>query len=170
MNLKTLFKISYGLYIVSSRSGERFNGQIANTVFQVTSEPPRIAVCINKENLTYEFIQQGKVLTISILSESTPMQFIGLFGFKSGRHIDKFKDTKYKLGNTGAPIVLEHATGYIECKVINSLDAGTHVMFVCEIVDAEILSNEKPMTYAYYHEVIKGKAPKTAPTYMKEVK
>ena len=168
MDLKALRKLSYGLYIISSKKGDRFNGQIANTVFQVTSEPPTISVCINKQNLTHEFIEESGVFTASILSKETPMKFIGHFGFKSGREIDKFKDVEYKLGVTGAPIVIENTIGYLEGEVINSLDVGTHTVFIGRIIDAGIIKEGEPMTYAYYHEVKKGKSPKTAPTYIKE--
>jgi flavin reductase (DIM6/NTAB) family NADH-FMN oxidoreductase RutF len=168
VNVRTLFKISYGVYIVSSKKSNKLNGQIANTVFQVTAEPACIAVSINKENLTCEFIQDSKVFAVSILSENTPMEFIGKFGFKSGRDIDKFSDTNYKIGTTGAPVVLDYSVGYLECKVINSLDVGTHIIFVGDVIEAEILNDEVPMTYAYYHQIKRGKAPKTAPTYMKE--
>ena len=168
MDLKALRKISYGLYIISSKKGDRINGQIANTVFQVTSEPPTISVCINKQNLTHEFINESGVFTASILSKETPMKFIGHFGFKSGREIDKFKDIKYRVGITGAPIVLENTIGYLEVEVINSLDVGTHTVFIGKMVDAGIIKEGEPMTYAYYHEVKKGRSPKTAPTYIKE--
>lgn len=168
MNSKTLYKISYGLYVISSKMGEKINGQIANTVFQITSEPPTIAVSINKENLTHEFIEKSKVFAISILSEETPMKFIGHFGFKSGKELDKFKNVSYKVGITGAPIVLENAIGYLEAELINTLDAGTHTVFIGKVVDAEIINDKEPMTYAYYHKVKGGRAPKTAPTYIKE--
>ena len=168
MNLKALHKISYGLYIVSSKRGEKFNGQIANTVFQVTAEPPTIAVSINKQNLTHEFIQESKVFTVSILSKTTPMKFIGRFGFNSGRKLDKFKDVNYKVGITGSPVVLENTIGYLEVEVTGNLDAGTHTIFIGRAVDAEIIKDDEPMTYAYYHEIKHGTAPKTAPTYIKE--
>lgn len=168
MDAKTLRKIGYGLYVVSSKKEDRLNGQIANTVFQITSEPPTIAVCLNKQNLTYEFIKESGVFTISIISQETPMKFIGHFGFKSGREIDKFKNMDYKVGVTGAPIVLDNTIGYLEVEVINSMDVGTHTLFIGKIVNAEIIKEGEPMTYAYYHEVKKGKAPKTAPTYIKE--
>ncbi len=87
MNVKALYKLGYGLYVVTSKKGDRFNGQIANTVIQITSEPPTIAVSINKENLTHEFIKESGVFTASILSQDTPLSFIGHFGFKSGRVI-----------------------------------------------------------------------------------
>ncbi len=169
MNPKALHKISYGMYVVSSKMNAKFNGQIANTVFQATAEPPRIVVCINKQNLTHEFIQTSKVFTASVLSEETPMTFIGRFGFKSGRDVDKFEGVNYKIGQTGAPIVLDYALAYVEAEVIGSMDGGTHALFLGNVVNAEILdSDAAPMTYAYYHEVKRGKAPKTAPTYIKE--
>ena len=169
MNPKILFKISYGLYVINSKKGDSFNGQIANTVFQVTAEPPQIAVCINKRNLTHEFIQESKVFTVSILSKETAMGFIGNFGFKSGREFDKFKDINYKLGITGAPIILDNAVGYLEAEVVNNVDVGTHTLFIGRIIEAQVLKDDEPMTYAYYHEVKRGTSPKTAPTYIKEV-
>jgi flavin reductase (DIM6/NTAB) family NADH-FMN oxidoreductase RutF/rubredoxin len=165
MNEKTLHKISYGVYIISSKNNDKLNGQIANALFQVTAQPQTIAMSINKQNLTHEFIQKSKVFSVSILSEQTPMSFIGTFGFKSGRNIDKFKDINYKIGKTGAPIVLDHSFAYFEGSIINHIDIGTHTIFIGKIEDAEILSNEKPMTYAYYHEIKGGISPKTAPTY-----
>ena len=168
MNLKALYKISYGLYVVSSKRDKEFNGQIANTVFQITAEPPRVAVSINKENLTHEFIQESKVFTVSILSKKTPMKFIGRFGFNSGRKLDKFKDVNCKVGVTGTPVVLENTVGYLEVEVTGSLDVGTHTIFVGRAVEAEIISDREPMTYAYYHEIKRGTAPKTAPTYIKD--
>lgn len=170
MDSKTLHKIGYGLYVIGSKIGESYNGQIANTVFQITSKPPTIAVSINKDNFTYSFINESKIFSVSILSKNTPMKFIGLFGFKCGRDIDKFKDTGYKIGITGAPVVIDNSIGYMEAKIIDSLDVGTHVLFVGEVVDAQILNDEEPMTYAYYHEIKGGKAPKTAPTYIEENK
>jgi len=165
---KVLYRISYGLYVISSKKGERLNAQIANTVFQITSEPPTVALSINKENLTHEFIVESNVFVVSILSRETPMKFIGHFGFRSGRDTDKFESVGYRVGVTGAPIVTENSVGYLEAEVINSLDAGTHVVFVGRVVDAQILKDEEPMTYAYYHEVKRGKAPKAAPTYIDE--
>ncbi|MBU4189815.1 MAG: flavin reductase family protein, partial [Candidatus Thermoplasmatota archaeon] len=150
MNKKALYKVSYGMYVISSIMDEKINGQIANTLFQVTSEPPAIAVSINKQNLTHKYIQESKVFTVSILSKETPMKFIGRFGFKSGRELDKFKETDYKVGVTGAPVVLENIVGYLEAEVTDSLDAGTHTVFIGKIVDAEIIKDDEPMTYTYY--------------------
>jgi len=170
VNHKALHDCSYGLYVVSSRKGDRFNGQIANTVFQVTSDPPTIAVSINKQNLTHEFISESKVFTASILSQGTPLSFIGHFGFKSGREVDKLKDVNYKLGEAEAPIVLDHSLAYLEARVINQVDVGTHTIFIGELVGADVLSEGEPMTYAYYRQVKRGTTPKTAPSYIEERK
>ncbi len=168
MNLKTIQKICYGMYIIGSKKEGKLNGQIANTAFQITSEPPTMAVSINKLNLTHEYIMESKVFAISILSNDAPMTLIGNFGFKSGRDIDKFKDVKFKAGLTGAPIVLEYTSGYLECEVVGVTDVGTHTIFIGKVVDCNVLSNGEPMTYAYYHQIKGGKSPKTAPTYVKE--
>jgi flavin reductase (DIM6/NTAB) family NADH-FMN oxidoreductase RutF len=167
MDLKVLHNCTYGLYVIGSRKGDRLNGQIANTVFQVTSEPPTIAVSINKQNLTYEFISESKVFTASILSQDTPLSFIGHFGFKSGREVDKLKDVNYRLGESKAPIVLDHSVAYLEARVTNQVDVGTHTIFIGEIVGADVLGEGEPMTYAYYHQVKRGTTPKTAPSYIK---
>jgi len=167
MNLKVLRNCTYGLYVIGSRKGDRLNGQIANTVFQVASEPPTIAVSINKQNLTHEFITGSKVFTASILSQDTPLSFIGHFGFKSGREVDKLKDVKYKLGETKAPIVLDHSLAYLEAKVIHQVNVGTHTIFIGEVVGADVIGEGEPMTYAYYHQVKRGTTPKTAPSYIK---
>ena len=170
MDITTFRKINYGLYVISSKMNKKINGQIANTVFQVTSKPPTVAISINKDNYTHKLINKSRVFTISILSEETPMQFIGRFGFKCGRDLNKFQDVKYKLGTTGAPILLEYTIGYLECEVIDSLDVGTHTIFVGKVLDAAIISDKNAMTYDYYHKVKKGKTPKSAPTYIKKVK
>lgn len=169
MNPKALHKISYGMYVVCSKNDGQYNGQIANTVVQTTAEPAMMAVCLNKKNLTHDFVEASKVVTVSVLSTETPMEFIGRFGFKSGRDIDKFEGVNTKLGVTGVPIVLDNAIAYLEAEVVASMDAQTHDVFLAKIVDADILDeNAEPMTYAYYHMVKGGKSPKTAPTYIKD--
>ena len=169
MNLKSLHKISYGLYVVCSKNEKNFNGQIANAIFQVTSEPPTVAISINKQNLTNEYIKKSKVFTVSVLSEEAPLKFIGTFGFKSGRDVDKFENVKYKIGKTKVPIVLDYALAFIECKVTDKIDVGTHTIFIANVIDADILNDANPMTYAFYHKVKGGYSPKTAPTYFSEM-
>ncbi len=168
MDLKTLWKISYGLYIVASQKDDKVNGQITNTVFQLTAEPPTIGVSINKQNFTHECIMASRVFSVSILSQKTPMKFIGLFGFKCGRDINKCQYVQHNIGQTGAPLILENTIGYLECKVRTSIDVGTHTLFIGNLVDAEILNDETPMTYDYYHRVLKAKTPKTATTFIEE--
>ena len=170
MDLKALYKLGYGLYVVSSIKGSRRNGQIANTVFQITSEPPTIAVSINKNNLTHQFITESKVLSVSVLSQDTPLSFIGRFGFKSGRDVDKLEGINYKIGETGAPVVIDNTLAYLEAKVNKEVDVGTHTIFIGELVGAEVIKEGEPMTYAYYHQVKRGTTPKTAPSYVEEKK
>jgi flavin reductase (DIM6/NTAB) family NADH-FMN oxidoreductase RutF/rubredoxin len=170
MNTKALHNLSYGLYVVASQKQGKLNAQIANTVVQVTSEPPIISVCINKQNLTHEFITESKVFVASVLSQDAPLSFIGHFGFKSGKEVDKLKDVNYKLGEAEAPIVLDHSLAYLEARVINQLDVGTHTIFIGELVGADVLREGEPMTYAYYRQVKRGTTPKTAPSYIEERK
>jgi flavin reductase (DIM6/NTAB) family NADH-FMN oxidoreductase RutF/rubredoxin len=168
MNLKALQRIGYGVYIVSSKKDGSINGQIANTVFQITSEPPTIAVSINKQNLTHGYIESSKVFAVSVLSKDAPMELIGRFGFKSGREVDKLNGIGHKIGVTGAPIVTDYALSYMECEVVNSLDVGTHTVFIGKVIDGDIIATGEPMTYAYYHQIKGGRSPKAAPTYIEE--
>ena len=170
MDTRALHTIGYGLYIVCSKKGNSFNGQVANTVTQVTAEPPVIGVIINKENLTHEYIKESQVFTASVLAKDTPLAFIGHFGFKSGRETDKLKGMNYILSETKAPIVTDHALAFLEVKVKQEMDVGTHTIFVGELVGAEVIGEGEPMTYAYYHLVKRGTTPKSAPSYHKERK
>ncbi|MFX4263768.1 rubredoxin [Pelotomaculum propionicicum] len=168
MDPKALFNISYGLYVITSKKGGEVNGQIGNTVFQISNEPPTIAVSINKKNLTHEYIKDSKTFAVSILSQDVPLNLIGQFGFKSGREINKFEGVSHKIGNSGVPYLTEHALSYVEARVIQEFDANTHTVFVGEITGAEILSDGIPMTYAYYQQVKRGSVPPSAPTYNKK--
>jgi len=171
VNPNTLHKISYGLYIVASKDKKNnLNAQIANAVFQVTAKPQTIAVSINKENLTHQYILESNVFSLSVLTTDATMPFIGKFGFKTGKNIDKFKETDYILGSTKAPIVKDYALAWMEAEVIKSVPVGTHTIFIAEIKDAQILDEEaEPMTYDYYHRVKGGFSPKTAPTYVEHL-
>ncbi len=166
MNTRALSKLGYGMYVVSSVHDGSYNGQVANTVFQTTAEPPTIAICINKQNLTHEYITSSGRFSVSILDKDAPMQFIGRFGFRCGRDIDKFKDTQHIVTARGTPVVTEHTVGYLECEVIDSIDLGTHKLFVGRLLDATMTGEGDPMTYDYYHKIKGGKSPKAAPTYI----
>lgn len=166
MDLKALYKIGYGMYIVGACKGDKVNAQVANTVFQVTSEPPQLAVAINKKNLTWEYIHDSQAFAASVLDTETPLSFVGRFGFRSGRDINKFEGVNYKKGTTGSPIVLDNAVSYLEVKVNQEVDVGTHTIFIGELVDSEILAEKPCMTYEYYHQVKRGTTPKTAPSFV----
>ncbi len=168
INEKSFSNINYGVYIAGSVKNGKSNGQIANTVFQVSDDPPTIAVSINKNNLTHEYIKESGVFSISILSEETPMPFIANFGFKSGRDINKFENIEYKSGITGAPIILDNALSFVEAKVVSEISVGFYTIFVGQIQSADVIRQGSPMTYAYYHNVKKGTEPPSAPTHRKE--
>ena len=167
MDPNVLHNLSYGMYIVASNKGDQLNAQIANTVFQITSEPVGIAISINKENLTHEFIEASGNFSVSVLSEEAPLQFIGKFGFRTGRKEEKFKDIKYNRSSSGCPVVLDYAICYLEAKVTCKFDCGTHTLFLGEMTCSEMVQPGKPMTYEYYHQVKKGTTPKNAPTFIK---
>ena len=168
MNTKALFNISYGLYIIGTKDGEKNAGCIVNTVTQATSKPVTLTVCINKENFTNICIKKTKEFAISILSEKTRESTFGIFGFSSSRDRDKFAEVPFRLTPSGMPYINEGVTGFLQCKVIDFVDNFTHTIFIAEVQEAENLFDEPPMTYSYYHKVIKGKTAKTAPTYVAE--
>jgi len=170
MNTKALYSLTYGLFVISSFKGNKYNGQIANTVIQVCSEPQVVQCIINKNNLTHDYISSSKVFAVSILARETPLNFIGGFGFKSGRDVDKFAGIDFKVGKTGAPIVLDNSLAYLEAKVIAQYDVYTHTIFVGELTDADVIKEGEPITYAYYQQVKRGSTPKSAPSYQPEKK
>ncbi len=170
MNTRALHKLNYGIYVVTSTKDGRLNGQIANTVIQVTAEPPTSAVSINRNNLTWEFIKSSRVFAVSTLCEDTPLIFIGRFGFHSGRETDKFEGVEYRIGQTGAPIVLDNAVAFMEARVTQEMDVGTHTIFVGQLVDADIINDKTCLTYEHYHQIKGGKTPRAAATYIEETK
>jgi len=167
MDAEVLHQLGYGLYIVSSRIDGRLNGQVANALVQVCAEPPAVAVCLNKKNLTHEYVRSSHVFTASVLSEETPLSFIARFGFKSGRDVNKFEGLDTMTGSTGAPIVKDFCTAYLEAEVEREADAWTHTVFIARVVGAGLLAEGVPMSYAFYHDVKRGVTPKTAPNYVK---
>lgn len=167
MNIEAFFKLTYGLYIVSSRDGKRINGHVSNTVFQVTAQPPQIAIATHKNNLTTEFIRKSKVFAISVLNKEVDLSFLGPWGFKSGREVNKFDQVEYKFGKSGAPIVLSKCIAWFDCELVQEIDTGTHIIFIGRVVDNDLIQPlEKPLTYDYYREVIKGVSPENSPTYL----
>ncbi len=166
MNKNTFQKLSYGVYVVSTWDEGRATGCTANSAMQITSEPATIAISINHNNYTNECIQRVGKFAISILGENADPSIIGTFGFKSGRDNNKFAEVKQVV--KGYLPVVADACGYIVCEVIDKMETDTHTVFLGRVTDADMLKADEPMTYAYYHNVIKGKSPKAAPTYIEE--
>ena len=169
MDTTALFDLSYGLYIVASNDMDMLSGCIINTVFQITNTPQTLAISINKENCTNGVIRRAGKFTISVLGEPADMELIGRFGFRTSKEFNKFTQTPHQFTQNGIPYITDRTTAYFECSVIKETDMGTHTVFFAEITDAKKLDNSfTPMTYSYYHKVVKGRAPKTAPTYVEE--
>ena len=172
INYESLFNLSYGLYLVCSGDSESGDGFVSNTVFQVTAEPPMFASCCNKDNYTAEFIKKYGAFSVSILHLDASSDLIGRFGYKSGREVDKLDGMHVRYGETGVPIVLNDSLAYLECKVVQTIDVGTHYLFIAQLLNAESLDAavHDPLTYAHYRRVKKGFAPKNAPTYIDKSK
>ena len=166
MNKNAFRQLSYGVYIVSTWDEGRATGCTANSAMQITSDPATIAVSINHDNYTNVCIQKLGKFAISILGEQSDPGAIGVFGFQSGRDNNKFDQIKPEI--RGYMPVIPDACAYIVCEVVDKLETSSHTVFLGKVVDADILREDTPMTYAYYHNVIKGKSPKTAPTYIPE--
>ncbi|MBQ8559504.1 MAG: flavin reductase [Tyzzerella sp.] len=168
MNTNAFRSLSYGVYIISTLDGERPTGCVANSVMQITSSPATIAVSMNHDNYTNSCIEKSGKFAVSILSEQSAPGLIGTFGFQSGKEVNKF-DGVEAVEKEGISVVAD-ACAYVVCKVIDKMETSTHTVFLGEVIDADVLKNEDPMTYAYYHKVVKGKSPKNAPTYLPEEK
>lgn len=164
MNKNALRELSYGVYVISTYDNGRPTGCTANSVMQIASSPATIAVSINKDNYTHDCIKNIGKFAVSILGENSEPIIIGRFGFMSGKDVNKFDEVKYS--TRGYFPVVDDAVAYMVCEVTGSMDAGTHTVFLARVVDADVLKKDVPMTYRYYHEVIKGKSPKNAPTYI----
>ena len=169
MDRRALFHISYGLYVITSVRDSDKNGFIGNTVFQITSKPPQVALGVSVDNYTHDFIHSSGLFNISVLNRNVSPEIIQIFGYTSGRDSDKFVRTDWKSGSNGAPLITDGVNAFFECRVTNEISMGTHSVFIGEVTDAETLPSESvPLTYEYYRETMKGKAPKNAPTYVEE--
>ncbi len=160
-----LFKLSYGLFVLTAKDGGKDNGCIINTVTQLTDTPKRITIAVNKANYTHDMIQKTGVFNVSVLSEDVPFKIFQQFGFQSGRDADKFAGmaTQTRSAN-GLRYLDEYTNAFISAKVISAEDYGTHTLFVADITEAKVLSAEPSVTYAYYFEHIKPKPQPTAET------
>lgn len=169
VNLEALFALNCGMYVVASSYEGKMNGLIINALVQVTAFPPQVVASVNKESLTVSLIEKSGFFSVSVLEKEAPLQLVGLFGFRTGRDIDKFAQVKYFLGKTGVPVLREHVVAYLEARVVAKLDAGTHMLFLGEVVETEFIDSKlTPMTYGYYRDVKGGKVPRTAATYQEK--
>ncbi|WP_085830685.1 flavin reductase family protein [Collinsella vaginalis] len=164
MDLTALFKMSYGLYVVSAEADGRRAACLINTATQVTAEPPRLTVTVNKENVTAGVIDAAGRFAVTAVDITADMPYLGNFGFRCSADFDKF--AAYGVAEAaGVPYVPAHACALYVCRVIDTVDVGTHLLFVGEVEVSERLNDEEPMTYSYYHTTLKGKTPKKASSY-----
>lgn len=168
MDLKAFEKMSYGLYLISSKTEDITAGCVVNTLAQATASPLRMTVTINKQNYTTQIIEKSGLFTGAALSQAASMELIGAFGFHSSKDTDKFKGFQVLYDLNGIPYVSEQTVAHFSCRVLQSMDAGTHTIFLGEVLEADVLSNAEPMTYAYYHQVKRGRTPPKASSYVPE--
>ncbi|WP_363314063.1 flavin reductase [uncultured Draconibacterium sp.] len=170
MNYSAFHKLSYGLYVIATELNGEKVGYIANTAFQITAEPSKIAISCHKNNHSAQKIIDSKKFSISVLKKEVDTSLIGKFGFMSGADIDKFQGVETIVAKTGAPIVVDSSVAWFDCKVLDYSDVGSHYLIIAEVVDGDKLSDEEPLTYAYYHAKYKMLSPKNAPTYIEKEK
>ena len=163
-----MFAMSYGLYVVSAEADGLKAGCVVNTAVQVTAEPIRMSVAVHKDNVTARVITQAGAFTITAIDQTADMPYIGNFGFRTSDTDDKFAKYETAVAEVGSPYCPEHACAVYGCKLIDTVDVGTHYLFVGEVEQAERLSDEPPLTYAYYHSTLKGKTPPKASSYQAE--
>ena len=159
---EAMYKITYGLFMLTTTDGEKQNGCIVNTVSMLTDEPKRIVVFVNKANYSEELLRKTGVFNVSVLTESAPFELFKQFGFQSGRDVDKFEGGRYETSANSLYYLPEHANAVLSGKVVDYYDYGTHTLFVAEVTEAKTISSEKSVTYEYYQSNIKPKpqAPK----------
>ena len=158
MNKKAVNKISYGLYVLSAKQGEKDNACIINTLSQLTSDPLRVSITVNKQNYTHDMILAEREFTVSLLTQEVPFDYFKRFGFQSGRDVDKFDGfDACARGENGIYYITKYTNAYISGKIISTLDLGSHTLFVADVTAAEVLDEVPSLTYAYYHSDVKPK-------------
>lgn len=157
MDSKAFYNLSYGVFLLGAKNGEKINACITNTCMQVASEPVRIAISVLNRNATCEMIAQSGFFSLSVLDKTCTFDLIKTFGFQSGRDVNKFDGVEYKTDKNGCPYIERHSCALFCCKVLSSQDLGTHTLFIAEVEDAKVISGEKPVTYADYQKDIKPK-------------
>lgn len=154
---EAMYKLTYGLFVLTTTDGEKQNGCIVNTVSMITDNPKRITVFVNKANYTEELLRKTGVFNVSVLTEQTPFEIFKQFGFASGRDTDKLANTAYPKTENGLYYIPEYANAVLSGKVIDAYDYGTHTLFVAEVTEGKVLSSEKSVSYEYYLSNIKPK-------------
>ena len=165
MDEKALYKLTYGLYVVSAQADGQRGGCVVNTLQQVTAQPVRLSVAVNKDNFTCGLIQKAGRFAAVALDQRADLMTVGRFGFRTGREEDKFAEIPFAEDKAGMPYPIEAACARFSCKVEQTMDLGTHILFVGLAEQMETLTEDESLTYAYYRNVIKGKTPKNAPSY-----
>ena len=157
MNNKAMYNLTYGLFICIARDGDKDNGCIVNTVSQVTTSPNRIVVAVNKDNYTHDMIMKTKEFNISILTEKASFDTFKHWGFQSGKNVDKAIGIEYCRSDNGIIYIANQTNAYISAKVLYPIELGTHTLFIADVTDCEVLSEDPSVTYSYYHSHIKPK-------------
>ena len=152
-----LFKLGYGLYVVTTNDGEKDNGCILNSVMQVTSTPNKVAVAINKQNYTHDTVIKTNKLNINCIAESAPFSLFQNFGFRSGRDADKLGGVAFERSNNGLAVLKENVNAYMSLWVESTVDLDTHTLFICFVTQMDEISEERTMTYTYYQDNVKPK-------------
>jgi rubredoxin/flavin reductase (DIM6/NTAB) family NADH-FMN oxidoreductase RutF len=165
VDLAAFWSITYGMYLCTTRIGNRRNAAVVNTFGQIAMDPCSVSVSVSKKNLTCDMLMESGRYAVQVLEKETPLSFVGRFGFRSGRDMDKLKGVRYRDGADGCPVVLEHTLTSFEAEVTDSVDCGTHMLFAGRALRAETLKQGEPLTYAFYHEVKGGRTGKNAPGY-----
>ncbi|MBE7100796.1 MAG: flavin reductase [Clostridiales bacterium] len=157
MEKEAMYKLTYGLFVLTTTDGEKQNGCIVNTVSMITDSPKRITVFVNNANYSAELLKKTGVFNVSVLTESAPFDIFKQFGFSSGRDTDKFAGGRYATSENGLYYLPEHTNAVLSAKVVDSYDYGSHTLFVAEVTEAKTLSSEKSVSYEYYLNHIKPK-------------
>ncbi|MCH5298060.1 MAG: flavin reductase [Ruminococcus sp.] len=161
MMANAIHKLTYGLFILTAKDGNKDNGCIINTVTQVTSEPNRISIAVNKSNYTHDIIAKTGEFNVSILTENSKFETYKHWGFQSGKDVDKLEAISFKRAENGITYITNETNAYISAKVISSIDLGTHTLFIADVTASEVLSDDQSVTYDYYHKNIKSKPEKS---------
>lgn len=160
INPTALFNIGYGLYIVTAKENDKDNGCIVNAVTQLTDKKLRVAVTINKQNLTHDMVKNTGIMNVNCLTEETPFEIFQYFGFQSGRNVEKFVTPNLHRSENGLVIQPNYSNSFFSLKVEQEVDLDSHTLFICEVTEAKVLSDKPTMTYAYYHKNVKPKPEK----------